>query len=208
MPSNKKKKGKKKNGKAPGAEPPAPPPSDSGPMLSDNVLAAHGTIAALTERTELSATFTIIRYLRYAQLQADGGPPQSTFSIPLKSADQQVATLAEEAEGVLTEVIASLNLRERVELDWIQIKLPGVQGELVNQCQNLGSLSTEKEDALRKQFPEPRLMGRKGASSVMGMPLEQNYNHNLARSTLGLASGNWHAVCHPCKETETEGTAQ
>ena len=40
---------------------------------------------------------------------------------------------------MLTEVIACLNLGERVRLDWIQVQLP--EGKVIDQCQSLARLS-------------------------------------------------------------------
>ena len=66
---------------------------------------------------------------------------------------------------MLTEVIACLNLGERVRLDWIQVQLP--EGKVIDQCQSLARLSKVEEqapaqrgrgkrDGHDEEFPEPK----------------------------------------------------
>jgi hypothetical protein len=110
--------------------------------------------------------FSIVKYLRYALLKTDGAHPKCSLTIPCgKRAKKQVATLAAETEGVLTEVMADLKLGDRVHLDWIEVKMP--DGEVVSQCQSLWRLSAKDEEKLVAQYPEPQIMGRKQAPAEL-----------------------------------------
>jgi hypothetical protein len=159
-------------------------------MNSSAVLSAHSTIAKFCGVDEHNmARFGIVKYLRYAFLQEGGQGLQEEFVLDLATADAQVGELAEEAEGVLSAVVSEFTAGDRIELDWIEVRLPSksesssmrssskseADSKVVLQCQALGKLSADAEAALLKQYPFPQIMSRKlpatsaiGTASIMG----------------------------------------
>ena len=127
---------------------------------------AGGGLAAFKLENTV-ATFKIQRYLRYAHLvPALACGLVREFSIPLGgAADEQTALLAfSTSGGALSEVVASLAEGDRVELEWLQIKIEmdtDVEDQkygMVEQCQKLLKLDTSSEEALVKQYPQPELL--------------------------------------------------
>ena len=66
--------------------------------------------------------------------------------------------------GALSEVVASLTEGDRVELEWLQIKIEmdtDIEEHkfgMVEQCQKLLKLDAATEEALVKQYPQPELL--------------------------------------------------
>lgn len=95
---------------------------------------AGGGLAAFKLENTV-ATFKIQRYLRYAHLvPALACGLVREFSIPLGgAADEQTALLAfSTSGGALSEVVASLAEGDRVELEWLQIKIEMVRPGVLN----------------------------------------------------------------------------
>jgi hypothetical protein len=135
--------------------------------LSDNILSAHSTIAEFCGVDDHVAKFMITKYLRYAFLQENGQGMQQQFYLDLKTADEQSKELAEEQEETLSAVVAEFSAKDRVELDWIEIKLGR---RVVTQVQNLGRISRSDEKMLNRQYPEPQIMSRKVEAKINFAP--------------------------------------
>ena len=123
------------------------------------------------------AKFKIARYLRYAHLiPAIACGLVKEFSIPVGGgADEQTALLAfSTSGGALSEVVASLTEGDRVELEWLQIKvemdtdIEEHKFGMVEQCQKLLKLDAATEEALVKQYPQPELLLPKVAPKAKG----------------------------------------
>jgi hypothetical protein len=124
-----------------------------------------------------TAKFKIVRYLRYAHLiPAIACGLVKEFSIPVGGgADEQTALLAfSTSGGALSEVVASLTEGDRVELEWLQIKIEmdtDIEEHkfgMVEQCQKLLKLDAATEEALVKQYPQPELLLPKVAPKAKG----------------------------------------
>jgi hypothetical protein len=88
--------------------------------------------------------------------------------LPLSTVDQQTSILAAETEGAaLSEAIGQLEVGDKVELEWRQIRVEmdtpvdEDRYSIVEQCNKLMKLDTEAEMNLLKKFPEPKIMIRK-----------------------------------------------
>ncbi|KAH8063345.1 hypothetical protein JL722_2513 [Aureococcus anophagefferens] len=68
--------------------------------------------------------------------------------------------LADEA-AALSAVVAAIPAGARVELEWVQLAMPGRPRRVVRQVQKLEALTEAAEAALAKRYPAPRLMMRK-----------------------------------------------
>ena len=90
-------------------------------------------------------------------------------------ADEQTALLAfSTSGGALSEVVASLTEGDRVELEWLQIKIEmdtDIEEHkfgMVEQCEKLLKLDAATEEALVKQYPQPELLLPKVAPKAKG----------------------------------------
>ena len=148
--------------------------------VSVAVLSAHCCIAifqgsagdqdsAKKAKKEKNAQFKVHQYLQYAHLFPElASGLVKTFSLPLSTVDQQTSILAEETEGAaLSEAIAQLEIGDKVELEWRQIRVEMAtlveedRYSIVEQCNKLVKLDQEAEQKLLKTFPEPKIMIRK-----------------------------------------------
>ena len=121
------KKSKKPSKQAPKPKaPPAVPPAEAVPIESAQIYSAHKTIAVYQGTEDGVATFGVATYLRYAKADASKAEePRHDLSLPLAEADAHTALLSESAEGAISSVVASLTAGDRVELEWLQMRLPG-----------------------------------------------------------------------------------
>ena len=141
------------------------------PIRTD-VVSAHSCVAifrkAPPEAPAGVATFGVARYLKYAHLfpeLASGLVKQ--FHLAVAAADAQTSLLADETTASLAAVVAGLRDGDRVELDWLQIRIEmdttvdAHRFGLVEQCQKLTVLDAAAEKALVDQYPQPQIMIRK-----------------------------------------------
>ncbi len=160
------KKSKKPSKQAPKPKaPPAVPPADAVPRESAQIYSAHKTIAVYQGTEDGVATFGVATYLRYAKADADRAEePRHDLSLPLAEADRHTALLSESAEGAISSVVASLTAGDRVELEWLQMRLPGAafDSEPVRVCPKLARVTEAEEKALIEQWcqkvPAPGLV--------------------------------------------------
>jgi len=132
---------------------------------SDNVMSAHSTIASYDGTSkDKFAGFTVQRYLRYAFMSKDASRLQRNFTINIGTADAQVEQLTSETEGVLSRVVAGFEVGDRVELDWIEVRL-GEGGKVVTQVEMLGKLSKADEERLVQKYPETQMITNMGGES-------------------------------------------
>ena len=97
------------------------------------------------------ATFGVATYLRYAKADASKAEePRHDLSLPLAEADRHTALLSESAEGAISSVVASLSIGDRVELEWLQMRLPGApfDSEPVRVCPKLARVTEAEEKRL------------------------------------------------------------
>ena len=86
------------------------------------------------------------------------------FHLPVAAADAQTSLLADETTAPLAAVVAGLRDGDRVELDWLQIRIEmdttvdAHRFGLVEQCQKLTVLDAAAEKALVDQYPQPQIM--------------------------------------------------
>ena len=141
----------------------------SAPVATD-VVSAHSCVAVYKEGTSADGfvRFTVDRYLKYAHLFPElASGLVKEFVLPLASADAQTAILADDAAASLTAVVSGLRDGDRVELDWLQIRIEmdtAVDAHrfgLVEQCQKLAKLDADAEARLLAEFPQPQIMIRK-----------------------------------------------
>lgn len=100
--------------------------------------AASSSEASATQSNADVARFRIVKYCKYAHLfPREASGLLKVFDLPLGSAaDAQTQQLANEADGSLSGCVAGLKLGDRVELEWLQIRLtlksplPPVKSEL------------------------------------------------------------------------------
>ena len=69
--------------------------------------------------------------------------------------------LADETTAALSAVVAAIPAGARVELEWVQLAMPGRPRRVVRQVQKLEALTEAAEAALAERYPAPRLMMRK-----------------------------------------------
>ena len=146
--------------------------------ISVDVLSAHCCIAIFQGRNDASAAlqdsgkmaeFKVEKYLQYAHLFPElASGLVKTFTLPLSTVDQQTSILAAETEGAaLSEALGQLEVGDKVELEWRQIRVEmdtpvdEDRYSIVEQCNKLMKLDTEAEMNLLKKFPEPKIMIRK-----------------------------------------------
>ena len=137
----------------------------SAPVATD-VVSAHSCVAVYKEGTSADGfvRFTVDRYLKYAHLFPElASGLVKEFVLPLASADAQTAILADDAAASLTAVVSGLRDGDRVELDWLQIRIEmdtAVDAHrfgLVEQCQKLAKLDAAAEARLLAEFPQPQI---------------------------------------------------
>ena len=170
------KKSKKPSKQAPKPKaPPAVPPAEAVPRESAQIYSAHKTISVYQGTEDGVATFGVATYLRYAKADASKAEePRHDLSLPLAAADAHTALLSESAEGAISSVVASLSIGDRVELEWLQIKIEmdtDIEEHkfgMVEQCQKLLKLDAATEEALVKQYPQPELLLPKVAPKAKG----------------------------------------
>lgn len=122
-------------------------------------LSAHATLATFAGVEGGRATFAVARYLRYAPLAgAHAEGPRDAFAFDVSEADAQTAELADETTSALSAVVASLRVGDDVELEWLQILMPGHPRRVVRQCQKLVAVDAKAKAALVAAFPEPKLL--------------------------------------------------
>eukprot|EP00957_Ditylum_brightwellii_P126521 9643463-Ditylum_brightwellii.AAC.1 len=80
----------------------------------------------------------------------------------------QTALLVDETVGsVLSKTIAYLEEGDKVELEWLQIRVEydtpinEQRFRIIQQCQKLAKLEADVENALIDQYPQPQIMIRK-----------------------------------------------
>ena len=160
------KKSKKPSKQAPKPKaPPAVPPAQAVPIESAQIYSAHKTSAVYQGTEDGVATFGVATYLRYAKADADRAEePRHDLSLSLAEADAHTALLSESAEGAISAVVASLTVGDRVELEWLQMRLPGAvfDSEPVRVCPKLARVTEAEEKALIEQWcqkvPAPGLV--------------------------------------------------
>ena len=160
------KKSKKPSKQAPKPKaPPAVPPAEKVPLESAQIYSAHKTIAVYQGTEDGVATFGVATYLRYAKADASKAEePRHDLVLPLAAADAHTALLSESAEGAISSVVASLTAGDRVELEWLQMRLPGAafDSEPVRVCPKLARVTEAEEKALIEQWcqkvPAPGLV--------------------------------------------------
>jgi G3E family GTPase len=140
-------------------------PKDTEPISAHSCIAVYQGVDK-----DKVARFQIQRYLRYAHLLPDlaSGLVQ-TLELPLASADRQTALLVDETVGedALSETISYLREGDKVELEWLQIRveydthIDDDRYRIIQQCQKLAHLQADVETALLKQYPQPQIMIRK-----------------------------------------------
>ena len=153
----------------------------SAPVATD-VVSAHSCVAVYKEGTSADGfvRFAVDRYLKYAHLFPElASGLVKEFVLPLASADAQTALLADDAAASLTAVVGGLRDGDRVELDWLQIRIEmdtAVDAHrfgLVEQCQKLAKLDEATEKALCDQFPQPQIMIKKPDATCKPEPVEK-----------------------------------
>ena len=160
------KKSKKPSKQAPKPKAaPAVPPAQAVPLESAQIYSAHKTISVYQGTEDGVATFGVATYLRYAKADASKAEePRHDLSLPLAEADAHTALLSESAEGAISSVVASLTAGDRVELEWLQMRLPGAafDSEPVRVCPKLARVTEAEEKALIEQWcqkvPAPGLV--------------------------------------------------
>lgn len=128
---------------------------------ANEVLSAHSTICTLASTTGGKAVFQVKHYLRYAQVNvARGDAPQKEWRVAIKNADAQTAQFADETEGTISAVIASLDVGSLVALDWLQVAVRGRGAERIEYpCQKLEPISATTEERLLATHPEIQILG-------------------------------------------------
>jgi G3E family GTPase len=111
------------------------------------------------------AYFQIERYLKYAHLFPElASGLAKEFQLPLDAADTQTAILADQTSGnALSSAVAHLNVGDKVELEWLQIRVEfdaAVEDRycVVEQCQKLVKLNAKAVKALLRDFAQPQIM--------------------------------------------------
>ena len=157
------KKSKKPSKQAP--KPKAAAPAEAVPIESAQIYSAHKTISVYQGTEDGVATFGVATYLRYAKADASKAEePRHDLALPLAEADRHTALLSESAEGAISSVVASLTIGDRVELEWLQMRLPGAafDSEPVRVCPKLARVTEAEEKALIEQWcqkvPAPGLV--------------------------------------------------
>ena len=159
------KKSKKPSKQAPKPKAaPAVPPAEAVPRKRPDLQRAQDH--RVYQGTEDGvATFGVATYLRYAKADASKAEePRHDLSLPLAEADRHTALLSESAEGAISSVVASLTAGDRVELEWLQMRLPGAafDSEPVRVCPKLARVTEAEEKALIEQWcqkvPAPGLV--------------------------------------------------
>ena len=159
------KKSKKPSKQAPKPKAAAAAGPTAVPIESAQSYSAHKTIAVYQGTEDGVATFGVATYLRYAKADADRAEePRHDLALPLAAADRHTALLSESAEGGISSVVASLSIGDRVELEWLQMRLPGAafDSEPVRVCPKLARVTEAEEKALIEQWcqkvPAPGLV--------------------------------------------------
>mmetsp|Transcript_9924 Transcript_9924/g.29669 ORF Transcript_9924/g.29669 Transcript_9924/m.29669 type:complete len:194 (-) Transcript_9924:11-592(-) len=136
----------------------AAPPTDEDnvPQSHAQVYCAHKAIAIFDGAADGVARFTIAQYLRYAKSDhSRAEEPRTELSLQLDEADAHTAMLAEGVEGgAISSVVARLTAGDRVDLEFLQMRLPGApfDAPAVHVCPKLALVSEEEERALVKHF--------------------------------------------------------
>ena len=146
------------------------------------VLSAHcclakfeGCIEGTAAKPGRIARFQVVQYLRYAHLFPElASGLVKNFEFPIATADGQTAILAQQTSGLaLSNAIANLNVGDKVELEWRQIRVEmdtdvdEDRFSIVEQCNKLVKLDASDEAALLQQFPQPQIMIRKQQKAVV-----------------------------------------
>ena len=154
---------------------------------ANEVLSAHSTISTLVSTKGGMATFRVLHYLRYAQLNSTvGDSPQEEWSISIRQSDAQTARFVEEAEGSISEVIRALDAGSMVVLDWLQVALrSGAHERVERPCQRLEPISAVQMKKLLAANPEVEI---NGLSSGMETLLRTARSHPDALAALQAAS--------------------
>ena len=157
--------GKKSKKPSKQVKPKAAAPAEAVPRESAQIYSAHKTISVYQGTEDGVATFGVATYLRYAKADADRAEePRHDLSLSLAEADAHTALLSESAEGTISSVVASLSIDDRVELEWLQMRLPGAvfDSEPVRVCPKLARVTEAEEKALIEQWcqkvPAPGLV--------------------------------------------------
>ncbi|KAH8062783.1 hypothetical protein JL721_8691 [Aureococcus anophagefferens] len=156
-------------------------------------LSAHATVAVYDGAAGGRATSRVARYLRYAAVaphHAEG--LQETFAFDVAAADAQTRELADETTAALSAVVAAIPAGARVELEWVQLAMPGRPRRVVRQVQKLEALTEAAEAALARRYPAPRLMMRGEVAKGAVFELEAalcaacSVHRSVTVSTLGF----------------------
>ena len=133
------------------------------------VLSAHHIVAefAGVQVPGPHARFVTQRYMRYAQVNKELSlPPQDEWHTPVGAkADTQSAAIAEEAEGALSQVIASLKPGDLVEIEWVQVALGN--GRQIRACQKMERLTADGVAAAEAKYPEVQILGLDSATEAL-----------------------------------------
>jgi len=150
-------------------------PALAGGAPSTSAFGSNGNIAASSSEASTAQTntdvvrFRIVKYCKYAHLfPREASGLLKVFELPMgAAADAQTQQLADEADGSLSACVAGLKVGDRVELEWLQIRLtlqppppPPVQCELLSPIPStpaLKPLLPESGAASPPQPPEPPL---------------------------------------------------
>jgi len=143
---------------------------------STDAVSAHSCIAVFQSSDETKDTpglqcdtvaqFRIERYLKYAHLIPElASGLVKEFQLPVDNVDVQTALLTEQVSGdALSMTIANLDAGDRVELEWLQIRVEYETSvdedryRMIEQCQKLTRLNDEEEKLLHQQYPQPQIM--------------------------------------------------
>mmetsp|Transcript_31608 Transcript_31608/g.97713 ORF Transcript_31608/g.97713 Transcript_31608/m.97713 type:complete len:183 (+) Transcript_31608:297-845(+) len=115
--------------------PPTPPTPkrvpqhvDDVPRQQAQVYSAHAAIAIYRGTSNGVARFETANYLRYAVADTDRAvEPRHELLLNLGDADAHVAAISQEVEGgAISRVVAALPPNQRVELEFLQMRLPGL----------------------------------------------------------------------------------
>ena len=132
------------------------PPAEAVPRASAQVYSAHATISVFQGVEAGVATFGVATYLRYARADANRAEePRHDLALNLAEADAHMALLAESAEGgAISNVVAGLAVGDRVELEWLQMRLPGAafDSEPARVCPKLARVDEAEEQALIERW--------------------------------------------------------
>ena len=92
------------------------------------------------------------------------------LALPLAAADAHTALLSESAEGAISSVVASLTAGDRVELEWLQMRLPGAafDSEPVRVCPKLARVTAAAPPPAAARAPARSAAARRAEAPPAG----------------------------------------